>query len=71
MASEHLQDIIHPMQTVIPAVSVRAYYVQTAAVSVWEETVYLVAELRSNSDINFVRNLYHIEFAVSKHIEFV
>ena len=32
------------MQIVMLAASVRAYYVQTAAVNVWAETVFLVAK---------------------------
>ena len=44
MASEHLQSIIHQMQTAMFVLSVRAYYVQTAVVNVWAETAYRVAE---------------------------
>ena len=44
MVSEHLQDIIRLIPIVTPAASVRGFYVWTAAVNVWAEIVYLVAE---------------------------
>ena len=42
--SEHLQDIIHLTQTAMLVVSVRDFYVWTAAVNVWAEIVYRVVE---------------------------
>ena len=44
MVSEHLQDIIHLTQTAMLVVSVRDFYVWTAAVNVWAEIVYRVVE---------------------------
>ena len=39
------------MQIAIPAVSVRAYYVWTAAANVWAETAYRVADLIMNYEL--------------------
>lgn len=44
----------------------------TAAVNVWAETAYRVADAdRVGNDMKLVRALYHIEFYKVKHIEFV
>ena len=44
MVSEQARDTTHLQLTVTPAAYVRDFYVWTAAVSVWAETVYRVVE---------------------------
>ena len=42
------------MQTAMLAVSVRDFYVQIAAVNVWAETVFLVADLIMNYELGIM-----------------